>query len=247
MSWINKNSAICLLLPTSIFAKSNSPSTQFKNMWLNKSTLEQIVNFAHSRNVFFQNAIAPFMSVLFSLKKTQKDNYITYWSAKMNSSSINHQNIVLGKSDMHFIRQSTLLEWEYAWKTLWWGGLFDLALIHKLKTNTPINSLSEIESIKQGFTPGKDETKSVERLSEFKSLSLKNLVSYGNVSGFLIDDTPMELHRNFSSFEIFSGNRILFKKGPSSKGVIVARFESVPFSFTNSIHCTKFQTENEHR
>ena len=38
---------------------------------------------------------------------------------------------------------------------------------------------------------------------------------------FIVKDSPKELHRNFSSFEIFEGNRIIVKRGISNKGIIV--------------------------
>jgi hypothetical protein len=100
-------------------------------------------------------------------------------------------------------------------------------------------------SIKQGFTPGKGKTRSIEKLSKFKKLSLNGLVSFGGIDKFLVDDSPKELHRNFSSFEIFEGNRIIVKRRISKKGIIVSRVESVPFSFTTDIHCIKFQNSND--
>ncbi len=60
-----------------------------------------------------------------------------------------------------------------------------------------------------------------------------------------MDDSPKELHRNFSSFEIFEGNRIIVKRGISKKGIIVSRFETDPFSFTTDIHCIKYQNAND--
>src|SRR5665648_666733 len=244
--WTESGGAICLLLPVSVFSKSNPKSNLFKKEWFSKTTLLQIVNFAHSRDVFFQKAIAPFVSVLFKPQKPVNDGVVSYWSAKKSSKNIERQYIVLGKSDMHFIKQSQFSDCSYAWKTLWWGGLSDLSLIGKLKANnSSIKSVEKKSSIKQGFTPGKGKTKSIEKLSKFKKLSLNGLVSFGRIDKFLVDDPPKELHRNFSSFEIFEGNRIIVKRGISKKGIIVSRVESVPFSFTTDIHCIKFHNSND--
>ncbi len=244
--WTESDGAICLLLPVSVFSKSNPQSNLFKKEWFSKTTLLQIVNFAHSRDVFFQKAIAPFVSVLFRPQKPVNDGVVLYWSAKKSSKNIERQYIVLGKSDMHFIKQSQFLNCSYAWKTLWWGGLSDLSLIGKLKANnSTIKSVGKKSSIKQGFTPGKGKTKSIEKLSKFKKLSLDGLVSFGRIDKFLVDDSPEELHRNFSSFGIFEGNRIIVKRGISKKGIIVSRVEIVPFTFTTGIHCIKFQNSND--
>lgn len=229
------------------WCKTNKlPLSLFKKEWFSRTTLLQIVNFAHSRDVFFQKAIAPFVSVLFRPQKPVNDGVILYWSAKKSSKNIERQYIVLGKSDMHFIKQSQFSDCSYAWKTLWWGGLSDLSLIGKLKANNlSIKSVEKKSSIKQGFTPGKGKTRSIEKLSKFKKLSLNGLVSFGGIDKFLVDDSPKELHRNFSSFEIFEGTRIIVKRGISKKGIIVSRVENVPFSFTTDIHCIKFQNSND--
>lgn len=246
IQWTKSDGAICLLLPTSVFSKLNPKSNLFKKEWFSKTTLLQVVNFAHSRDVFFHKASAPFVSVLFRPQKPVNDGFVLYWSAKKSSKNIERQYIVYGKSDMHFIKQSQFSELSYAWKTLWWGGLSDLSLIGRLKANnSTIKFVEENSLIKQGYTPGKGNTKSIEKLSKFKRLSLNGLVSLGKIDKFLVDDSPKELHRNFSSFEIFEGNRIIVKRGISKKGTIVSRVEVDPFSFTNGIHCIKFQNNND--
>ncbi len=246
INWVEDNGVICLLIPTNIFANLKSPSQYFKIRWLNQVTIKQIVNFAHSRDVFFKKAIAPFLSVLF-VNSTPNNNYVSYWSVKKNSQNIENQYITLGRSDMHFIKQSQLAEYNYAWKTLWWGGLADLSLINKIKLNsTLINAFSpESMLIKQGFTPGKGETESIDRIKDMRCLSLNKIASYGNIQKYLINEPPNELHRNFSSFDVFEGERIIFKKGPSSpRGEFVVRVETEPFCFNNSIHCIRFYNQN---
>ena len=69
-------------------------------------------------------------------------------------------------------------------------------------------------------------------------------VSYGSIDKYLIEETPTELHRNFSSFEVFEGNRILVKRGISRNGRIVVRVESKSFSFNNNVHCIRFIRDN---
>ncbi len=244
IEWGERNAIISLLLPIGIFSKTSyQQSRAFREKWLSQNKLLQIINFAHSRDIFFKNAIAPFVAVLFCPEETLGDNYVSYWSVKMNSVNIKHQYIILGKSDMHYIRQSEILEYKYAWKTLWWGRLSDLDLIKKLNKNVPLsNCIQDTEIvIKQGFTLGKGKTKSVEKISKLKRLSLKDIVSYGKIDKYLTDDVPTEMHTNFSSFEVFEGSRIIVKRGISNKGKargeIVARFENEPFSFTTSVHC----------
>lgn len=252
IEWVKQKGTISLLLPIGIFSKTGyRQSREFREKWLSQNVLVQIINFAHSRNIFFKNAIAPFAAVLFRAEEPVGDNYVSYWSVKMNSENIKHQYIILGKSDMHYIKQSELLEYNYAWKTLWWGRLSDLDLIKKIKTNPPLSKCVQDKEIvvRQGFTLGKGETNSVEKVSSLKRLSLKNLVAYGDVEKFLTAAVPTEMHRNFSSFDIFEGSRIIVKRGISNKGEtrgeIVARFENMPFSFTTSIHCIKIKDASD--
>lgn len=252
IEWVEQKGTISLLLPMGIFSKTSyQQSIEFKEKWLSQNTLVQIINFAHSRSIFFKNAIAPFAAVLFRNEEPAENNCVSYWSVKLNSENIKHQYIILGKSDMHYIRQSEFLEYRYAWKTLWWGRLSDLDLIKKLNTNPTLSKCMRDGDIviRQGFTLGKGKTNSVEKVSSLKRLSLKNLVAYGNIDKFLTAAIPTEMHRNFSSFDIFEGSRIIVKRGISSKGEtrgeIVARFENKPFSFTTSIHCIKIKDASD--
>ena len=252
IEWAEQKGLISLLLPIGIFSKTGyQQSRAFREKWLSQNTLLQVINFAHSRSIFFKNAIAPFATVLFCPKEPSEDNYVSYWSVKMNSENIKHQYIILGKSDMHYIRQRELLEYKYAWKTLWWGRFSYLDVIKKMKTNASLsNCIQDAEIvIKQGFTRGKGKNKSVEKISKLKMLSLEGIVSYGKIDKYLTDDVPVEMHTNFSSFDMFEGNRIIVKRGISNKGEnrgeIVARFENEPFSFTTSIHCIKIKDEDD--
>ncbi len=252
IEWVERKGIISLLLPMGVFSKSSyRQSRAFREKWLSQNTLLQIINFAHSRDIFFKNAIAPFVAVLFRAEEPAKDNYVSYWSVKMNSENIKHQYIILGKSDMHYIRQSEFMEYKYAWKTLWWGRLSDLDLIKKLKTNLPLSKCMQDMKIviRQGFALGKGEKNSVEKISSLKRLSLENLVAYGNIDKHLTAAVPTEMHRNFSSFEIFEGSRIIVKRGISNKGEtkgeIVARFENESFSFTTSVHCVKIEDASD--
>ena len=246
MRWAKDNGAICFLLPTGIFSKSSDNNNLFKEKWLSSVELCQIVNFAHSRTIFFQKSIAPFMSVLYRVNKPHGNTYVSYWSVKQCSMNIAHQYIVLSKSDMHFIKQDQFLQQGYAWKTLLWGGLADLSLIGKLKVNKSLDSLVDEGTvlIKQGYTPGKGKTACIDKLSAYRKLSLKDLVSYGDVDKYLTDDVPKEVKYNFGSFEIFEGDRILVKSGISRRGEIIARIEYSPFSYTNDVHCIKFINEH---
>lgn len=248
IEWVERKGIISLLLPIGIFSKTSyQQSRAFRVKWLSENTLVQIINFTHPRDVFFKNATAPFIAVLFCPEAPSEDNYVSYWSVKMNSENIKHQYIILGKSDMHYIRQSELLEYKYAWKTLWWGRLSDFDLIKKLKTNVPLSScIQDVKIvIKQGFTLGKGKTKSVEKISKLKKLSLKGIVSYGKIDKYLADDAPTEMHTNFKGFEIFDGSRIIVKRGISNKGEIIARFENEQFSFTTSVHCIKIEDADD--
>lgn len=248
IEWVEQKGTVGFLLPIGVFSKySFNSSRSFRNKWLTQNTLLQVINFAHTRDIFFKKAKAPFGVVLFCPKQSNGENYVSFWSVKISSENIKHQFVVLGKSDLHYVKQSELLRYQYAWKTLWWGSLSDLALIKKLKMNAPLlKGLQDSKTvIKQGFTLGKGETKSVKKMSLLKCLSLNDLVVYGNINKFLTEKVPAQMHRNFSSFDVFEGNRIIVKRGISNKGEtkgeIVARFENEPFSFTTSIHCIKIE------
>ena len=162
-----------LLVSSGVLFKQHSNSQEFRRIWLNSVRLEQIVNFAHVRNVFFSGrqrssqSISPFISVVFQ-KAAIKDADVRfqYWSAKRTAVVENTCSVILNRGDMHWLSQHDCLAYEKLWKIYWWGGHQDERLIRSLERFPPLGELpshlTDVRiSVGQGFKRANKKKRSV--------------------------------------------------------------------------------------
>jgi hypothetical protein len=139
-----------LLVSSGIFFKSHEESRKFRRQWLSLTTLEQVVNFVHVRQLFFSGtgrtgkAVAPFVSVMFSKgAPSNVDNVFEYWSAKKTAFIKRSKSVVLSNTDRHFVSQADMSRNDLLWKIYWWGNHQDERLIKSLQMNPTLISVAD--------------------------------------------------------------------------------------------------------
>lgn len=236
-----------MLLSSGVLFKHHANSRAFREVWLNSSRLQHVVNFAHVRHVFFSGpqraarGIAPFVSAIFEKTKPRPGaDHFEYWSAKRTATVENTQVVVLNHGDLHRLSQRECLDYEKLWKIYWWGGHRDEALVRALERFPKLERLPRtMEGVevtcRQGFTEGKQERKpSPDWFLKYKELRADHLVSYGPLKTEWFAPVPKAVKRT-SSEAVYRGTRLLIGRGVGS-GQIVARLETKPFTFRNSVN-----------
>ncbi|WP_211299111.1 Eco57I restriction-modification methylase domain-containing protein, partial [Methylovulum psychrotolerans] len=117
-----KTGESALLISEGVFFKVGKNSQIFRQKWLNETTINKVVNFAHVRKIFFRKANSPFAFVRYQKKPASFSHRIRYWSAKKLETVKNNQSIVLYNADIRQIRQHDVANDEILWKIYWWGG-----------------------------------------------------------------------------------------------------------------------------
>lgn len=240
-----------LLLSSGVLFKQHENSRLFRQIWLRRCKLEQVVNFAHVRHIFFadparpgkrkgalreNDGTSPFISAIFEKGKPRQDHRFTYWSARRTAEIENTRAVIVAQTDMHRLSQEDCRRYESLWKLYWWGGRRDELLIRDLERFTKLEELSNHRSSirvisGQGF---KEANKSLDAdwLEKFQELPVNQMVRYGCLDGNFIN-VPKRVERRGVK-EVYEGHRLLFKRGIGSHGII-ARIEADPFCFRNSI------------
>ena len=252
-----------LLLSTGVFFKRHAKSQEFREQWLRRTTLKHVVNFAATREYFFSgkgrksDAIAPFASVVFRNSPPSNRSQFEYWSAKKTFVVQNTQAIVLASTDLKRLQQYAVVKDEELWKVYWWGSHRDEALVQALRIEpTLISQLKNGEPDKRLVSTGyKEVSKDVESdwLCEFKELPADALERYGPLDSQRFVDPPADGVERLRFRELYEGPRILIGRGVRQKGgangKIVARFESQPLCFRNSIYGVRLlgDSQNEAR
>ena len=238
---LKKGGKAGLLVSSGILFKQANPTKLFRKQFLDKVLLEHVANFSHVRDVFFNDAIAPFISVVFRKeKKGETKNYFNYWGMKKTTTIDNLRVVLMNKTDLHLINQDDLFFNELLWKIFWWGNHRDKSLIDFLKLNKPLSKISDkhgpIVTISgSGFKGGGNTP--CEFLNKYKEYPARQLYRYGPVFEGL-KEVPTHVSREREE-ELYSGLKLLVRQGPIKKagrlGQIVARLENKPFCYRHSI------------
>ncbi len=241
-----------LLLSSGVLFKQHKNSHSFRQSWLRSCKLEHVVNFAHVRHIFFSDparpgkrkgalrkndGASPFISAIFEKGKPRQDHRFTYWSARRTAEIENTRAVIVAHTDMHRLRQDECRRNDSLWKLYWWGNRRDEGLIRDLARYPSLEDLS-IARPEVAITPGqgfKEANKSIKAdwLTDYLELPTSNFNRYGQLDQNLLAEVPCKVERRGVK-EVYEGHRLLMKRGIGIDG-IVARFETNPFCFKNSI------------
>lgn len=242
-----------LLLSTGVFFKRHNNSKKFREQWLASSEIKAVVNFAAVRDVFFKKAIAPFASVVFNKRPPNRQHRFHYYSAKKTAIVDGLRAVVLSKPDLHAVSQFELSATEELWKVYWWGGHRDEALLQALRLEQTLGSLtdcagSQPERIGQGLIVGNRSANTSPWLRKLQELPTDHFERYGCLPTSRFVSPPSRVERERTP-ELYQGRRLLIKRGITQQhganGRIVARLETEPFCFRNSINCFKLDHMDE--
>jgi SAM-dependent methyltransferase len=245
ISLLRDGGAAALLVPTGVFFKEGRKSQKFRKQWLSKTTLRRVVNFAHVRDVFFANAIAPFASVVFEKgNPRESDHVFEYWSAKKTAMAKRLRAVVLSRGDVKLVQQERIMRDDFLWKVYWWGGHLDEALINAMQIHPPlgevkVNGERLVIGMGRGFQHGpKLKQSSLGSLTRYQELPTDLLHRYGPLERSTLIQVPSTVHRR-GRLSVYDGLRILVKRGIAQghgrNGQVVARLETSPLCFRNSV------------
>ena len=228
-----------LLIPTGVFLKHHENSKEFRQRWLEETTINTIVNFAHVRHAFF-NTDAPFAFVHFIARPVDSNHWVRYWSVKKTEVVDQTQVVVLGQPDIRLVRQIDFKYDDFLWKVYWWGNHQDAALIKILRLNRTIGEIAKMRNWPKpgrGFelAGGREPSK---WLKNYKTLPSKYFIRYGSIDPEVLEPVPDYVYRRGNS-NIQDGWRLLIGRGVTeahdANGRIEARLEYQPYCFRHSI------------
>ena len=238
-----KDGGRCALLTSAgVLFKHSSTSQAFRNEWMDKVCLNEVFNFAHVRKFFFKGVISPFVMIHFT-KEKQGKKFVQYWSAKQVVSLKETQAVLFSKYDHNYLVDQNLTD-NKTWKVNWFGRYADAVFLKQLGYLSKLINYIDRQKSGQGYKKSPVEFEFPE-VHQLKSLSLKNLSRYDNIS---FEDSPIKYHRA-GIIEIYYGKRLLVQRGinekNAAKGIVLSRFETGDFCFTNAINGLKLKNDNE--
>jgi N-6 DNA Methylase len=244
LDFLKDGGTASILVSTGVFFKHHLNSHKFRSQWLSSIKLIEVINFSHVRDIFFSGAVSPFASVFFQ-KVPEVDTQhqvVNYFSAKKSAQAVRLKSAILSCTDLQKIRQIDLFENDKLWKIYWWGNHRDLSLVNTLEMNPPLEDFCDLKNTGRGFQVGNKE-KTSDWLNQYLEMPIASISRYGSLDLKKLKKVSTRVERRGKSEEIYSGSRLLVKRGISqrgkTKGQLVARLASDSFCFRNSIHCIK--------
>lgn len=240
-----------LLVSSGILLKQSDKSNRFKHNLLSSICLQEVVNFVHVREFFFNSAISPFISIVFKKEIPLSDAHINYWTARKTKVIKNTKTVILDKTDFKFFKYSDTAN-DDIWKIFYFGNHRDYSLITGLRLFPQLRVFGA-KNLKrwQGFKESKKDRKDAGWLKKYIEISENYLANrYGPINLKPKNGPIPDKVKEKGSPEIYEGMRIIMKRGPAKndygeKGHIIARLTSETFSFRHSMTCIKLESKKE--
>ena len=232
-----KPNGICgMLVPASVLTKQSVLSQQFRSALFSQIKIKEIFNFSHMRRYFFQSSDSPFLFFSYGNEKQSKESGFIHWSVKATRQTKKIQSIIVSANDRSWIPMR-LLDNQTIWKTLLYGGLSDVDLIDRLRNEGECFA-TFVEKAGQGFKFA-SQMKNATHLEKYPYLDIDSFSNYGRLRFSKFPKGKRVEHCGIK--QGYSGKRLLIKRGITEKcdpkGLIVSRYEEVPFCFTHAIQC----------
>ncbi len=250
---LRDNGSAALLVSSGTLLKSSALSNRFKQNLLRSIHLQEVVNFIHVREVFFDSAISPFISIVFKKEIPIPNAYINYWTTKRTKVIENTKTVVLDKTDFKFFKYSDTAT-DDIWKIYYFGNFRDYSLISGLRLYPVLGECEVKKGIKQkkrrqGFTKGDKKAKETTWLERYNYIPTSHFdQKYGRLNLDMLKDVPDKVEGEGDE-ENYRGPRILVKGGITQntepKGQLIVRYEDGEFAFRHSINCIKIKSKKE--
>ncbi len=241
----------CALIVTSKILY-NYNALRFRQYFLENFSVNEVLELSPVRTELFTNASAPSAVFFFSTKK-DKDSIVKHTSLKPNIFLKYLSIIVIEKNDVKLIQQDYFLRYDWLWKVLVYGNVFDFTFIKRLmETHPSLNEVIQEQglSVGQGLQKGGGDRNDASHLIGRPYLDTSP--RYKALSHYYVNDRATypwsieKVHRPRNS-DLFVGPYVLIKKGfsPSSFKSVAAYSES-DYVFSDSITAIKGSEAQKH-
>lgn len=136
----DEDTCCCLIVTSKLFYNMKSPALDFRHWLLEKTKIDKYIELAAVRELIFTKARGPAGVIIyrFTDKKEQSiKNEMCHLTLKPNIFFKLFNIIVIEKNDYKYIKQTLLLENDWAWKTLVFGHTHDFYTIKHMRNNYP--------------------------------------------------------------------------------------------------------------
>lgn len=239
----NIDTECSLIVPSKLLYKGKKPSIILRKNLLTNTQINQIMEISSLRKQIFKGAIAPATIISFNCKKNPLKHKIEYISLKPNKISNLYGIIMIEPDDIKYVKQELLLENDFLWKILVYGGYWDFELISNIfkKFDTIKKIILKYHLIMtKGLQDNDGDKKDASHFIGKKILDSNKAINhfYLNKEEYTLFDKN-EIHW-IRDNRIFEGPYVLFKKGIEARNYsIKAVYTEENYLYRESINSIK--------
>ena len=239
----NIDTECSLIVPSKLLYKGKKPSIILRKNLLTNTQINQIMEISSLRKQIFKGAIAPATIISFNCKKNSLEHKIEYISLKPNKISNLYGIIMIEPDDIKYVKQELLLENDFLWKILVYGGYWDFELISNIfkKFDTIKKIILKYHLIMtKGLQDNDGDKKDASHFIGKKILDSNKAINhfYLNKEEYTLFDKN-EIHR-IRDNRIFEGPYVLFKKEIEARNYsIKAVYTEENYLYRESINSIK--------
>jgi len=144
---VKEQGRVCFLLPAGILFNHQEKALKFQYKWLEKYTVEQVINLADLRFYLFDNADRPTLIVRYRKEQpTKQTESIEYISPKTEMETLRAEIITISPEDRAIVRLREVLydlncgNAALIWKQCFWGTPRDIKLLERLANLPSLNN-----------------------------------------------------------------------------------------------------------
>lgn len=236
LSLLRPGGVAALLVSATAFHSSRNTSRDFRLRWLKETALREVVDFSSSRALFFKNAVAPFMLLVFQPRRHKRPSrelgLLSYSTVRPSRSLKATRAIAHAHLERRWVSQHALASRDYLWKTYAWGNHHDEALMARLDAEERLKDFLPNDPA-PGYGYQRGTAPPSERLRSLPSL--KTFDYWGQLNPNWFEDPPSGV-KTQPDERRYDGQRIVIKGFKSGFGP-AARLETTPFSFRHTVYC----------
>ncbi|MCK5416318.1 N-6 DNA methylase [Candidatus Parcubacteria bacterium] len=232
-----KTTKCALVLTSKVLYNHNAKD--FRKYWFNNFFINEVLELSPVRSQLFAQATAPSSIVFYEFAhgKDTSDRIIIHTSIKPNIFLKYLKILVIEKNDIKKIKQKYFKKYDWLWKVMLYGNVFDFYFIKKLKENSKtVNSFIEKSEIVfgAGFKRANKKNK-LAHLSNKYLLEPSSLRAYKkpNKDIKLINKYPDLLFENGGVEEVYKKPHLILKRTLKDRPIIT--YSENEFIFPNTI------------
>lgn len=241
--FVKDDTEIALIVTSKILYNLNAK--EYRNYLLSNFLIKNVLEFSTVRGIVFENAIGP-GAVVFYKKASYEEiekNELTYYALKPNLFSEKLRIIAADGSEVKTIAQKYFIEYDYLWKLMLYGNIFDFYFLKRLKRDyIGLDSFLKKRGMIMGeglqFPTSTGKPKDYPELKDFKIIytdkEKNNLYRYYVDYKGAIKIPTIRLRRSGKK-EIYKAPHILIQKELQIDNLIKMAFSENDCVFTNSI------------